>query len=102
MLKPQISIERRIVDDKYPSHAVIVVAVATIRLPHGEGWVESELISPGLEAVERDSDENYLEEVFREERAILITMLESLVKKARSGAMKSHQASPAQTWGFDG
>ena len=36
------------------------------------------MLSPGLWGIESDSGEQYFEEVYREERAILIAMLASL------------------------
>jgi hypothetical protein len=56
-------------------------ARATIKLPYGSNpdcWISSELYSPGLWGIESDSSEEYFEEVYRDERALLIDMLASL------------------------
>lgn len=56
-------------------------ARALIKIPHGtnpECWITSELLSPGLWGIESDSDDAYLQQVYREEREILISMLASL------------------------
>lgn len=49
-------------------------AKATIKIPHGsnpECWIASELLSPGLWGVESDSDEQYFQQVYQDERDIL-------------------------------
>jgi hypothetical protein len=56
-------------------------AKAAIKISHGtnlECWITSELLSPGLWGIESDSDNEYLQQVYREERQILIAMLASL------------------------
>jgi hypothetical protein len=62
-------------------HFVAIRARATIKLPYGgnpDCWITSELLSPGLWGIEGDSSEEYFEEVYREEHALLIDMLASL------------------------
>lgn len=61
-------------------------AKATIKIPYGingECWIRSEIFSPGLWGIESDSGEPYLRQVYREERDILVGMLDSLTKKCR-------------------
>jgi hypothetical protein len=56
-------------------------AKATIKIPYGinpQCWITAELLSPGLWSIESDSGAEYLQEVYREERDILIDMLASL------------------------
>lgn len=55
-----------------------VRAVATIAIPYGHDWITTEISSPGLWGIEDDSGEDYLNEVFEEERRILIDMLDSM------------------------
>jgi hypothetical protein len=67
-------------------HFVSVRAKATIKLPHGSNpdcWITSELLSPGLWSVESDSGDEFFQEVYREERAILAGMLDSLTNAQR-------------------
>jgi hypothetical protein len=62
-------------------HFVAIRARATIKIPCGSNpdcWITSELLSPGLWGIESDSSAEYFEEVYREERALLIDMLASL------------------------
>jgi hypothetical protein len=62
-------------------HFVGIRARATIRIPYGinsDCWITSEVLSPGLWGIESDSGDQYFEEVYREERAILIALLASL------------------------
>ena len=54
---------------------------ATIKIPYGinpQCWITAELLSPGLWSIESDSGAEYLQEVYLEERDILIKMLASL------------------------
>ena len=56
-------------------------ARATIKIPHGTNpdcWITSELLSPGLWGIESDSEDPYFQEVYQDEREILIAMLASL------------------------
>lgn len=58
-----------------------VRAQATIKTPYGinpKCWISTTLMSPGLWGVESDSSEDYFQEVYRQEREILIAMLASL------------------------
>lgn len=55
-----------------------VRAKAEIKIPHGHDWIVSHISSPGLWGIESDSDESYLNEVYEEEKATLLGMLESL------------------------
>jgi hypothetical protein len=62
-------------------HFVGIRAKATIRIPYGvnpDCWITSEALSPGLWGIESDSGAQYFEEVYREERAVLIAMLAAL------------------------
>ncbi len=62
-------------------HFLGIRARATIRIPYGinpDCWITSEVLSPGLWGIESDSGDPYFEEVYREERAVLIAMLASL------------------------
>lgn len=60
---------------------IAILAKATIKIPYGanpECWITSELFSPGLWGIESDSGDQYFEQVYQEEREILIGMLDSL------------------------
>jgi hypothetical protein len=62
-------------------HFVGIRARATVRIPYGinpDCWITSELLSPGLWGIESDSGARYFQDVYREERAILVAMLASL------------------------
>ena len=62
-------------------HFVGIRAKAQINLPYGTNpdcWITSEIVSPGLWAVESDAGDNYFRQVFEEEKAILLDMLVSL------------------------
>jgi hypothetical protein len=62
-------------------HFVGIRARATINIPYGANpqcWITAELLSPGLWGIESDSGDAYLQEVYREERGILVEMLASL------------------------
>ena len=63
-----------------------VRAKATIKIPYGinsECWIRTRLFSPGLWGIESDSGGPYLQQVYREERDILVDMLDSLTKECR-------------------
>src|ERR1700678_2213090 len=97
--KAQVTIVREVLDDESPDTSYLeqddwedrlaeyrrgdfsfvgVRAKAKIRVPHGKDWILSEMTSPGLWGIESDSGEDYLQEVFEEEKATLLEMLESL------------------------
>ena len=101
MAKAMVTIERQIVDDQNPDASFLeqegmgfedrlaayrngdfsfvgVRAVATIKTPYGHDFIESKLTSPGLWGIESDSGETYFNEVFAEERAVLIGMLDAI------------------------
>ena len=62
-------------------HFVGIRAWATIKIPHGSNpdcRITSQLLSPGLWGIESDSGDEYFEEVYRDERTLLIDMLQSL------------------------
>ena len=62
-------------------HFLGIRAKATIKIPHGinpDCWIVSDLSSPGLWGIESDSGDPYFQEVYRDEREILISMLASL------------------------
>jgi hypothetical protein len=62
-------------------HFVGIRAKAVIKIPHGtnpECWITSELLSPGLWGIESDSDGWYFDQVYQDERDILLSMLASL------------------------
>jgi hypothetical protein len=62
-------------------HFVAIRAKATLKFPCGANpdcWITSKLLSPGLWGIESDSGGAYFQEVYQEERAILIDMLDSL------------------------
>src|SRR5947207_1836146 len=59
-------------------HFVGVRAVAEIQVPYGPDFIVTKLESPGLWGIERDSGEDYFEEVFQEEKSTLLDMLDSL------------------------
>ena len=62
-------------------HFVGIRARATIKIPHGsnpECWITTELVSPGLWGIESDSGAEYFEQVYQDERQILLGMLDSL------------------------
>lgn len=62
-------------------HFVGVRAKATIKFPYGSNpdcWITSELLSPGLWSIESDSGDDFIRQVYDEEREILAGMLASL------------------------
>jgi hypothetical protein len=62
-------------------HFLGIRGQATIKIPYGANpdcWITAELSSPGLWGIESDSGDPYFQEVYREEREILIGMLTSL------------------------
>ena len=62
-------------------HFLGIRARATIKIPHGSNpdcRITSELLSPGLWGIESDSGDEYFQEVYRDERTLLIDMLQSL------------------------
>lgn len=60
-------------------HMVGVVAKAQILTPAGNGdRIISEMQSPGLWGVESDSGEAYFNEIFEEEKAMLLDMISKL------------------------
>ena len=62
-------------------HFLGIHARALIKIPYGanpESWITAELMSPGLWGIESDSGEDYLRQVYQEEREILTAMLASL------------------------
>jgi hypothetical protein len=58
-----------------------VRAVAEIKTPCGKGWVTTQLESPGCWGIEDDSGEDFLNEVYAEEKATLLDMLESFCSR---------------------
>jgi hypothetical protein len=62
-------------------HFIGIRAKATIKIPYGtnpECWITSELLSPGLWCIESDSGAEYFQQVYEDEREILLSMLDSL------------------------
>jgi hypothetical protein len=62
-------------------HFVGIRARAIVKIPYGinpQCWITSELLSPGLWGIESDSGDEYFQQVYQEEREILIGMLASL------------------------
>ena len=62
-------------------HFLGIRAKATIKIPYGANpdcWITSEVLSPGLWGIESDSGDAYFQQVYRDEREILIDMLASL------------------------
>lgn len=55
-----------------------VIARATIAVPYGKDFITMTIDSPGLWGVESDSGEDYIAQIFAEERATLVEMLNSL------------------------
>ena len=55
-----------------------VVARATITIPYGRDWVELTIDSLGLWGLYSDDGDEYLMEVYEEEKSGLIAMLETL------------------------
>jgi hypothetical protein len=54
---------------------------AEIMVPHGtnpESWIKSVMRSPGVWGIESDSGEDHFDEVYHDERAELLGMLESI------------------------
>lgn len=75
----QVGFEERLQDAREGRFGFVGVrAVAEIRIPFGADWITIKISSPGLWGIEDDSGEEYLAEVFAEERATLIEMLQSL------------------------
>lgn len=66
-------------DDEW--HFIGIRARAIINIPYGTNprcWITSELLSPGLWGIESDSRDNYFEQVYQEERQILLEILTNL------------------------
>jgi dipeptidase len=62
-------------------HFIGIRAKAQIKIPYGTNpdcWIISKLLSPGLWGVESDSGEAYVQQVYQDERDILLDMLTSL------------------------
>jgi hypothetical protein len=62
-------------------HFLGIRARAHIKIPYGSNpdcWMTSELLSPGLWGIESDSGDAYFQQIYQEERSILIDMLASL------------------------
>ena len=62
-------------------HFVGIRARATPKIPYGinpQCWITSELLSPGLWGIESDSGDDYFQQVYQDERAVLIDMLAHL------------------------
>lgn len=59
-------------------HLISIQASATLRIPHGRRVVSKTIISPGLWAIESDSGDEYLDQVFAEECANLASMLAAI------------------------
>ena len=82
MAAAQITIKRVVLDDDAladdGSPLLGVIARAEIRVPYGADWILSHMDSPGLWGIEAAHDDSYLDEVYQEERATLLDMLESL------------------------
>lgn len=82
MTASQITIKRVVLDDDAladdGSPLLGVIARACIRVPYGADWICASLDSPGLWGIEAAHNDSYLEEVFQEERATLLDILESL------------------------
>ena len=99
MVKAMVTITRELVPDEDPDVSYLeqdeyqdrlkeykrgmfgfvgVQAVATISVPYGRDWIITHLRSPGIWGVENDSGEDHLNDIFSDEKAVLITMLEAL------------------------
>jgi hypothetical protein len=104
--KAEVTIHREIVEDDSPDvsyldqedwqerraqyargdfYFVGVRAVALISVPYGQDWIVTQLKSPGLWCIESDSGDDYLTEVFEEEKKTLLDMLASLRDYELSG-----------------
>ena len=62
-------------------HFIGIRAKAIVKIPYGpnpECWIASEVFSPGLWGIESNSGDEYCEEVYQEERTILIDILHGL------------------------
>jgi hypothetical protein len=62
-------------------HFIGIRAKAAIKIPYGSNpdcWITTELSSPGLWGIESDSGDAYFQQIYQEERALLISMLASL------------------------
>lgn len=59
-------------------HMIAIHATAEIHLPYGHTWITVHISSPGVWGIESDSSKEYLKEIYAEETAILIGMLDSL------------------------
>jgi hypothetical protein len=59
-------------------HMVGIRAVAKVKVPTQGSWIMTRISSPGLWGIESDSAESYFNEVFQEERQVLINMLDEL------------------------
>jgi hypothetical protein len=62
-------------------HFIGIRAKATIKIPTGSNpqcWITSELFSPGLWGIESDSGDSYFDQVYQDERDILLSILASL------------------------
>jgi hypothetical protein len=78
--KAKVTIERELARDESAndfSH-IGVFATAVVATPNGSGWILTRIRSPGLWGIEEDSSEDYLSEVYEEEKATLLRILASL------------------------
>jgi hypothetical protein len=77
--KAKVTIMREIAPDRTKSEGFVGVrAVAKIEIPDGQGRIRTSIKSPGLWGVDPNESEDYLAEVFEEERETLVHMLELL------------------------
>ncbi len=64
-------------DHDGPEEAVGVQAVAVLEIPFGKDFIRTTIKSPGLWGIE-GGDDRYYREIFAEEKATLIDMLDGL------------------------
>jgi hypothetical protein len=62
-------------------HFIGIRAKANIKIPYGRNpvcWITADLLSPGLWGIESDSGDRYFEQVYQDERDILLDMIAGL------------------------
>jgi len=75
-------------------------ARADFMIPYGASFISATIESPGLWGVESDSSDEYKHELFLEERATLVGMLNSISKADFQGKIQPGNPDPPSTSGM--